>query len=281
MANKTKNFILNNGDKCGQMTAIRFYKSPWPFFIPWPVAYILYYTWKLMHGLDKCPVAGVFNLIILFAILFWFIGSWASDLIYETTYRDFYYFSIEKNYTLGFLLFITSEVMLFFGFFWAYYHANFFPTIAIGCQWPPHAIFSDVGLLPALNSYILIVSGISLTWSHRAHLASIRSESLIGLIITIVWGVIFLNVQWYEYKHTTFCINDGIFGSCFYIMTGFHGIHVFIGTILLLIALYRQIGYHFTPRLHFQMKSSIWYWHFVDVVWLFLFLSLYTEIPVI
>ena len=173
-------------------------------------------------------------------------------------------------------LFIVSEIMFFFSFFWSFFHSTFIMSVFIGDIWPPVDVFSlDPWAFPSLNTIILLSSGITITWSHRSILSLQRHSTINGLIITIFYGILFTFIQYYEYTIAPFCINDSIFGSLFFMLTGFHGIHVFVGSIFLVVCLIRLCNYHFTSNHHVGYECCIWYWHFVDVVWLFLFVVIY------
>jgi heme/copper-type cytochrome/quinol oxidase subunit 3 len=169
-------------------------------------------------------------------------------------------------------LFIISEVMFFFSFFLAYFYIAWSPSPSIGCVWPPEGIIPiNPWALPAVNTALLLSSGVTVTWAHRAVVADIRKDSINGLGLTIFLGVIFTYFQYLEYNNAAFAINDGVYGSLFYIMTGFHGIHVIIGTFFLLVCWFRLCSHHFTGRYHLGLVFAIWYWHFVDVVWIALY----------
>lgn len=174
------------------------------------------------------------------------------------------------------ILFIVSEVMFFFSFFWAFFHSSLSPSIWIGCVWPPIGIepINPWGL-PFLNTIILISSGVSVTYAHRSMLASYRNGVSIGLFYSILLGVLFTFLQIFEYTVAPFNINDSIYGSIFYVSTGFHGLHVILGTVFLFVTLIRHLKYHFLVEHHFGFEASIWYWHFVDIVWIFLFVVIY------
>lgn len=136
---------------------------------------------------------------------------------------------------------------------------SIYPTVGIGCVWPPHEVFNDLGFLPALNTFMLVSSGFSLTWGHRALISGVRAEVLMALQITLLWGIAFMSVQAYEYVTTPFGIYDSIFGSLFYILTGFHGMHVFVGIILLILALSRVVFNHFDRIRHWGFILAAWY----------------------
>ena len=174
------------------------------------------------------------------------------------------------------LLFLLSEVMFFLAFFWAFCHSSLAPTIEIGAVWPPKGIEAlSPWEIPFLNTLILLSSGAAVTWAHHAILAGSREQALYGLLATIILAVVFTGFQAMEYIEAPFTISDGIYGSTFYLATGFHGLHVIIGTIFLIICCIREYLGHFTAKHHFGFEAAAWYWHFVDVVWLFLFVSIY------
>jgi heme/copper-type cytochrome/quinol oxidase subunit 3 len=174
------------------------------------------------------------------------------------------------------VLFIISEIMFFFGFFWAFFHSALIPSIFIGAVWPPIGIevLNPWGL-PFLNTLILLSSGVSITWAHRALIAGLFIDTILGLEITISLGILFTCFQVYEYVLAPFAINSGIYGSIFFLATGFHGFHVLIGTIFLIVCLVRQFKFHLMKDHHFGFEAAAWYWHFADVVWLFSFTVIY------
>jgi cytochrome c oxidase subunit 3 len=166
--------------------------------------------------------------------------------------------------------------MLFFAFFWAFFHSSLNPTLEIGSVWPPIGIIPmDPWGIPLLNTIILLTSGAAVTWAHYSLLAGERNEVIYALGHTIALAVIFTLCQLYEYINAPFTISDGVYGSTFYMTTGLHGFHVLVGTIFLAVCLVRHYFYHFTKEQHVGFECAIWYWHFVDVVWIFLFLSIY------
>jgi cytochrome c oxidase subunit 3 len=168
--------------------------------------------------------------------------------------------------------------MFFVAWFWAYFDAALYPDTgeAVGGVWPPHGIeVLDPFVYPLLNTLILLLSGTTVTWAHHALIHGDREGLKKGLWLTIILGLLFSCVQAYEYHHATFGIAGNIYGSTFYMATGFHGFHVIVGTIFLIVCLIRAYKGDFTPKQHFGFEAAAWYWHFVDVVWLFLFVSIY------
>ncbi len=206
--------------------------------------------------------------------------SWWGKVIKEA-HGGFHTPVVQLHQRYGMILFIASEVMFFVGWFWAFFDFSLFPSkIAvevIGGVWPPKAITQVMNAfdLPLLNTLILLCSGTTLTWAHHALINGDRTDLKRGLVATIVLGLLFSSIQAYEYSHAPFAFGKNTYGSSFYMATGFHGFHVIIGTIFLVICLLRALQNHFTPRQHFGMEAAAWYWHFVDVVWLFLFVAIY------
>jgi cytochrome c oxidase subunit 3 len=220
---------------------------------------------------------GGWNLLItgIFVIIF-VMFVWWRDVIREATFEDKHNVVVQRGLRLGMILFILSEVMFFFAFFWAFFHSSISPVFNIGGVWPPAAISTiSTYTLPLTNTFFLLTSGASVTWAHHALLVRAKKHSLIGLIITLFLAISFMFLQSVEYINAPFNISDGIYGSCFYMTTGFHGFHVFVGTIALFVSLIRIVLNHFTKEHHFGLESAIWYWHFVDIVWLFLFINVY------
>lgn len=202
--------------------------------------------------------------------------QWWRDIIRESTFQGFHTFTVYKGLRIGIILFITSEILFFFSFFWAFYHSSLSPSIEIGQSWPPLGIipFNPYDI-PLINTIILISSGISITWCHHSIINKNLSERKFSLFITIILGLYFTRLQAFEYYESPFSISDSVYGSTFFIATGFHGLHVIIGTSFLFICLLRINNLHFSPSHHFGFEAAAWYWHFVDVVWLFLYISIY------
>jgi cytochrome c oxidase subunit 3 len=212
-----------------------------------------------------------FVIALLFAVSRWFM-----DIVIEATFQGFHTMKVQQGLRYGMILFIVSEVMFFLSFFWAFFHSSLSPSIWIGCVWPPLGIETIYPWgLPLLNTIILVSSGIGVTYAHRSILCGDRNGVINGLSYAIFLGVLFTLIQLYEYNTASFNINDSIYGSLFYVLTGFHGLHVIFGTVFLFVTLIRHFKYHLLVEHHFGLEASIWYWHFVDVVWLFVFTFLY------
>ena len=204
------------------------------------------------------------------------MGLWFRDIVREGTFEGAHTHQVQEGLRLGMILFITSEVMFFFSFFWAYFSAALAPTVEMGSVFPPLGIeVFKPGDVPLLNTCILLLSGATVTWSHKAILAGYRQEAIDGLALTVSLGALFTFFQGLEYLEALFTISDGIYGTTFFLLTGFHGLHVMIGTTMLAVALIRELKYHYTSEHHFGFTFAAIYWHFVDVVWLGLYLFVY------
>nr|YP_010279282.1 cytochrome c oxidase subunit III [Micrarionta opuntia]UKG20832.1 cytochrome c oxidase subunit 3 [Micrarionta opuntia] len=201
---------------------------------------------------------------------------WWRDIIRESTYQGYHTSYVVAGLKLGVSLFILSEVCFFFAFFWAFFHSSLAPSTDIGCVWPPVGVMTlQTFSVPLLNTCVLLLSGVSVTWAHHAIEEGKYNMSLQGLVLTVLLGAYFLFLQYGEYKETAFTIADSVYGSTFFVATGFHGLHVLVGTTFLLVCLYRLWMFHFSKSHHVGFLAAAWYWHFVDVVWLFLYISIY------
>lgn len=244
--------------------------NPWPFCISISILYLTLNTVTYFHKGYFYPLLFSFFLIVIFMIL-WFI-----DIFNESNLEGAHTKLVLTGLKIGFLLFILSEILFFFSFFWAFFHSSLSPSIEIGINWPPLGIITlNPFSIPLLNTIILLSSGVSVTWCHHNLIQKNKNQSIISLIITIILGLIFTILQALEYLESNFCISDSVYGSIFFVATGFHGIHVIIGTIFLLVCLMKLYNYHFTNSRHFTFEAASWYWHFVDVVWLFLYICIY------
>jgi len=201
---------------------------------------------------------------------------WWRDVVRESTFEGHHTLQVQNGLRYGVILFITSEVAFFAAFFWGYFTASLAPNIEVGGIWPPIGIeVFNPWEVPLVNTLVLLLSGVTITWAHHAILAGYRGQAILGLSLTVFLGAFFTVLQGVEYAEATFSIADGIYGSSFFMATGFHGAHVLIGTTFLIVCLIRLIRNHFTTAHHFGFEAAAWYWHFVDVVWLFLFVSIY------
>ncbi|MHB9880000.1 cytochrome c oxidase subunit 3 [Pacificimonas sp. ICDLI1SI03] len=247
--------------------------SPWPLMAA--VSSLIAAAGAVMWMHEVAFGGWVFGVGML-GILFVFYSWWA-DVVREANSGD-HTPVVQLHHRYGMILFIASEVMFFVAWFWAYFDASLYPSTAsaVGGVWPPEGIeVLDPFVYPLLNTLILLLSGTTVTWAHHALIEGDRDGLKRGLWLTIILGVLFSCVQAYEYAHAAFGFAGNIYGSTFYMATGFHGFHVIVGTIFLIVCLIRTYKGDFTPKHHFGFEAAAWYWHFVDVVWLFLFISIY------
>nr|YP_008081532.1 cytochrome c oxidase subunit III [Erynnis montanus]AGJ72731.1 cytochrome c oxidase subunit III [Erynnis montanus] len=245
-------------------------------YSPWPLTGAIG-TMTLVTGLIKWFHNFNMNLMILgYCIIILTMYQWWRDVCREGTFQGKHTMSVLKGLRWGMILFIISEIFFFISFFWAFFHSSLSPNIEIGISWPPNNITPfNPFQIPLLNTIILITSGVTVTWAHHALMENNFSQTKQSLIITIMLGIYFTILQAYEYYEAPFTIADSIYGSTFFMATGFHGLHVMIGTIFLITCLIRHLFYHFSNKHHFGFEAAAWYWHFVDVVWLFLYISIY------
>jgi cytochrome c oxidase subunit 3 len=264
--------------------------SPWPLIggtgalimAIGGIAYMRYLRDEVFNfaGFD---IANPWLFYIGLIIVLYTMYAWWSDTIKEADQGDHTrVVSIHLRY--GMIMFIASEVMFFAAWFWAFFDASLFADEAIqvarveytGGQWPPLGLeVLDPYHLPLFNTVILLLSGTTVTWAHHALIHNQRGMLKIMLLITVLLGTLFTMVQAYEYVHAPFTFSESIYGATFFMATGFHGFHVLIGTIFLTVCLLRAMAGHFKPDQHFGFEAAAWYWHFVDVVWLFLFFAVY------
>nr|WQM87325.1 cytochrome c oxidase subunit 3 [Eurymetra natalensis] len=244
--------------------------SPWP--LTGSIGAMTLTSGMVMWFHLKNPMLMFMGMLILILTMI----QWWRDIIRESTYQGKHTIMVTNGLKWGMILFIISEIMFFASFFWSFFHSSLAPTIEIGMTWPPKGIktFNPMDI-PLLNTTILLSSGITITWAHHSMMNKNHTQSVKGLFLTVILGIYFTILQAYEYIESPFTISDSIYGSCFFMATGFHGIHVIIGTTFLLICLIRTMKFHFSNKHHFGFEAAAWYWHFVDVVWLFLYISIY------
>lgn len=245
---------------------------------PWPLAASCAALMSTMGGVQYMHnfKGGGFLLSMGFLLMLYTMFEWWRDVQREATLEGWHTSAVQTGLSYGMILFIVSEVMFFVAFFWAFYHSSLSPTVEIGGVWPPKGIqILNPWEVPFLNTLILLLSGATVTWAHHAIVDGRRKEAILALILTVALAATFTGFQYLEYKEAGFTISDGIYGSTFYMATGFHGFHVIVGTLFLCVCLVRLVFYHFTKEHHFGFEAAAWYWHFVDVVWGFLFVSMY------
>nr|AML25722.1 cytochrome c oxidase subunit III [Staphylinidae sp. BMNH 1274234] len=244
--------------------------SPWPLTgaLSAMITMIGIIKWFHMYNNNLFLLGTLITLMVMY--------QWWRDISREGTYQGLHTYTVTMGLRWGMILFITSEVFFFISFFWGFFHSSLSPTIELGMQWPPLGIetFNPMQI-PLLNTLILLTSGLTVTWAHHSMMENDFTQTTQSLILTVLLGIYFSILQGYEYMEASFTISDAAYGSSFFMATGFHGIHVIIGTTFLLVCLLRHINNHFSSIHHFGFEAAAWYWHFVDVVWLFLYISIY------
>nr|QNE85445.1 cytochrome c oxidase subunit III [Helina latitarsis] len=244
--------------------------SPWPLTASIGIMTTVLGMIKWFHQYNY-SLLFLGNLIIILTIF-----QWWRDITRESTYQGLHTLMVTTGLRWGMILFIISEILFFLSFFWAFFHSSLSPSIELGIMWPPMGIISfNPFQIPLLNTVILLTSGITITWAHHSMMSSNYTQTTQSLFFTVLLGIYFTILQAYEYIEAPFTIADSVYGSTFFMATGFHGIHVIIGTTFLLICFIRHLNNHFSKNHHFGLEAAAWYWHFVDIVWLFLYISIY------
>ena len=243
--------------------------SPWPAVGSAAGFVLVLGSAMYMHDYAYGGITALVGFGLVLITMFY----WWRDIVREGEFQGHHSPIVQIGLRYGMMLFIASEVMFFVAFFWAFFASSLFP---VGGVWPPEGITTfDPFDLPLINTLVLLLSGSTATWAHHALIEDDRSDFLLALLITVLLGVFFTFLQALEYMHAPFGFTDGIYPSVFFMATGFHGFHVIIGTIFLAVCLIRGYLGHFTSTQHFGFEAAAWYWHFVDVVWLFLFICIY------
>jgi cytochrome c oxidase subunit 3 len=246
--------------------------SPWPILVSFSLLNLTLGAVMYMQGFTY----GGLLLSLGFTLTVFGTILWFRDIITEGTYLGHHTIQVQKGLTIGVVLFIISEVFAFLSVFWAFFHSSLSPTIEIGGIWPPQGITPlDPFAIPLLNTILLLSSGAFVTYGHHALIQGDRKGAILGTFITIIFAIIFTALQYYEYSESSFTMSDSVYGTVFYASTGLHGLHVIIGTLFILVGFIRIINYHLTDTHHQGHEAAILYWHFVDVVWLFLFIAVY------
>jgi cytochrome c oxidase subunit 3 len=246
-------------------------KSPWPLLLSCSLLLTTASAANWFHYETNSLflLFGTFSTILIIVL-------WLRDVIREGTFEGQHTTFVQKGLRIGFILFILSEVMFFFAFFWAFFNSSLAPGIEIGCVWPPMLIkpFSPLAV-PLLNTLLLVLSGVTITWAHYALVLGSRKDTIYGFSFTLILGFLFTGFQVMEYFEAPFSISDSVYGSTFFMLTGFHGFHVLVGATFITVCFIRFFKHHFTRKHHLGFEFAAWYWHFVDVVWLFLYLIVY------
>ena len=246
--------------------------SPWPFTSGFGSLFLVSGLVRWIHGYETFIILSKFGALIL-GLTIW---QWWRDVRREATMQGKHTRKVEVGLRLGMLLFIVSEIFFFYSFFWAYFHSTLGPR-SIVCGYCNTYTVRTINPfhVPLLNTLLLLGRGSSMTWVHIAVLAHNRAEATLGFAITVSLGAAFTGLQILEYTQCPFSISDSVYGSSFYLATGFHGLHVIIGTIFIVVIFTRHLNGHFSARHHLGLEARAWYWHFVDVIWLFLFICIY------
>nr|YP_009867816.1 cytochrome oxidase subunit III [Nemania diffusa]QKG05015.1 cytochrome oxidase subunit III [Nemania diffusa] len=246
--------------------------SPWPMYTS-----ISLFSLASSGALSMHSFSAGYNIFYLaLALVVFSMSFWFRDIITEETFLGNHTGAVQKGLNLGVILFIVSEALFFMAIFWAFFHSALTPTVELAGAWPPLGITPvNPFELPLLNTVILLSSGATITYAHHSLISGERQGALYGTIATVLLAIIFTCFQGVEYSLSSFTISDGIFGTCFYFSTGFHGLAILIGTIFIGTALWRIYRYHLTDNHHLGFEASILYIYFVDVVWLFLYVSVY------
>nr|QTA50548.1 cytochrome c oxidase subunit III [Wiebesia pumilae] len=243
--------------------------SPWPLlmslsiFIEFLGIYLFF-----IYSEIKFMMFGIFLICLI-------MFCWWRDVIRESTFQGFHTTYVVKGLKLGMMIFIFSEVMFFFSIFFSYFYSFLSPDVWIGSMWPPAGVEKPNIHVALYATVLLLSSGVHITCCHHSIIAGNKKLAMNMLIASIFEGLLFLRVQYIEYWTNMFTMSDSVYGSIFYLCTGFHGLHVCIGVLFLFIMLIRMMKNHFSSNHFVGLEMAIWYWHFVDLVWLFLFLSIY------
>nr|QNP10063.1 cytochrome c oxidase subunit 3 [Ochthebius peisonis] len=244
--------------------------SPWPLVgaLSAMITMIGLIKWFHFYNNNLFLIGTFITMLVMY--------QWWRDVSREGTFQGLHTFNVTMGLRWGMILFITSEVFFFLSFFWGFFHSSLAPSIELGMMWPPKGILTFNPIqIPLLNTLILLTSGLTVTWAHHSLMENNFNQAKQGLLLTVILGIYFTILQAYEYMEASFTISDAVYGSSFFMATGFHGLHVIIGTTFLAVCYFRHVNNHFSSIHHFGFEAAAWYWHFVDVVWLFLYISIY------
>nr|AYC65848.1 cytochrome c oxidase subunit III [Bovicola ovis] len=272
MSQKNLGFKLKDFLNTGQHPFHLVTESPWPLVTSVSLLSLVAVVYTSLSVGEQIPME---MFVVIFSLAMSVFGWWR-DVVREGSFLGCHTLEVQVGLRLGMVMFILSEVMFFFSFFFGYFYLSLSPDISLGSCWPPVGVQSVSWMsVPMINTLILLSSGVSITWSHHGILCSNKTQAVYGLGITIALGVIFMFLQAQEYFECSFSLADSSFGSIFFLATGFHGLHVMIGTMFLFVSLGRILSNHLSSSHHLGFEAGAWYWHFVDVVWLFLFICIY------
>nr|YP_009104523.1 cytochrome c oxidase subunit III [Liposcelis entomophila]AHA47077.1 cytochrome c oxidase subunit III [Liposcelis entomophila] len=247
--------------------------SPWPIITSFMLLNLVLSLYCMLH--KSINILTIHFLVILTSFIFIFF-LWTRDIVREASYLGFHSLKVKFSIKIGMVLFILSEVMFFLSFFWSFFNFSLNPAVELGNLWPPLGIeVINPYHIPLLNTLVLVSSGVSITFSHHNLLNNNMNNSMNWALITIILGIYFSFLQGFEYLYCSYSIMDSTFGSIFYMATGFHGLHVMVGTLFIYTETIRFTKFNYSAIQNLGFEVSCWYWHFVDVVWLFLYIFLY------
>jgi len=242
--------------------------NQWPFNVACSLSTVVLGFVLFLHNY------GMYSFLLGFLWLIKNVIFWLYNILEES--EEYHTLIVRKSLKLGFILFILSEIMLFLGFFWAFFHSALSPSIVLGLHWLSDNILkASFSGIPAFNTLLPIISGFSITWAHKSLNLGFFRECYNALIVTILLAFWFLCLQVFEYYELPFNISDGIYPSTFFMLTGLHGFHVLFGTFFIFVCFIRLSRFKFLVNHHLGLILAIYYWHFVDIVWIFLFLFVY------
>nr|BAD86518.1 cytochrome oxidase subunit III [Doliolum nationalis] len=244
--------------------------SPWPILSAMSGFLLLSSLCDFMHSSSYVGIlVGAISTIIV-------TGFWWRDVSREACLGGFHNPPVQISLRMAMIWFICSEVLFFFGFFWTFFHASLGVVAETGYAWPPAGVLVlDPSSVPLLNTVLLLGSSITVTWSHNCLLMGNYMGAKNGLVFTIALGAVFTAVQYLEYCESGFSISDSAYGSVFFMATGFHGFHVLVGSAFLVVCLVRMVGGQLNASRHVGYECAVWYWHFVDTVWIYLYCLVY------
>ena len=247
-------------------------QSPWPILTSFSLFLMAISAVMCFHGFEYGGTLLLLGFILTLSVMI----LWFKDVATEGAYLGDHTTQVRRGLTIGFVLFVVSEVFVFISVFWAYFHSSIVPSVEIGGYWPPLGIVPlNPFSIPLLNTFLLLSSGAFITYGHHAFIAGKRVFTINSFFMTIVLAVVFTLFQYIEYTDSSFSFADSVFGTTFYASTGLHGFHVIVGTIFIFIGFLRIINYNVNKQGHLGIETAILYWHFVDIVWLFLFIAVY------
>ena len=246
--------------------------SPWPILVSFSLLSLMLGAVMYLHGFSH----GGYFLTLGFTLTSFGSILWFRDIITEATFLGHHTVEVQRGLSIGIVLFIISEVFAFLSVFWGFFHSSLSASVEIGGSWPPLGITPlDPFAIPLLNTILLLSSGAFVTYGHHALIEGNRKGAILGTFLTIIFAIVFTALQYYEYSEAGFTMSDSVYGTVLYASTGLHGLHVIVGTIFISVGFFRIVNYHLTDTHHQGHEAGILYWHFVDVVWLFLFIAVY------